>query len=128
EHDSSAVVNLLERYYDVVGKIAFEHGGTIKDHAGDGVVILVGAPVAHADHAGRAARCALDLVAAVRSLLDEVGADLGIGAGVASGGVTVGGTQASGGLEYVAVGAAVNLGAPLCAQAADGEPLADAGV
>lgn len=128
EHDSSAVVNLLELYYDVVGRIAFDHGGTIKDHAGDGVVILVGAPVAHADHAERAARCALELVANVRTLLGDHGAGLGIGAGVASGEVTVGAIQGSGRLEYVAVGAAVNLAARLCEQADDGEVLVDAAV
>ncbi|MES0872485.1 adenylate/guanylate cyclase domain-containing protein [Sinimarinibacterium thermocellulolyticum] len=128
DHDSAAVVGLLERYYRAVGDVAHRHGATIKDHAGDGVVILVGAPMAHADHAERAARCALELVARVRALLAEQGAGLGIGAGVASGEVTVGAIRGSGRLEYVAVGAAVNLAARLCEQAADGEVLVDAAI
>ncbi len=125
-HDSAAVVALLERYYNVVGEVAFRHGGSIKDHAGDGVVVLVGAPVAHDDHAQRAARLALELVREVRSLLPGTGDTLGVGAGVASGEVTVGAIGGSGRLEYVAVGAAVNLAARLCEQAADGEVLIDA--
>ncbi len=128
EQDSARVVSLLERYYNVVGSVAFRHGGTIKDHAGDGVVILVGAPVARADHAARAARLALDLVREVQSLLAETDTRLGIGAGVASGEVTVGAIQGSGRLEYVAVGAAVNLAARLCERADNGEVLIDIAV
>lgn len=128
EHDSATVVKLLERYYAVVGEVALRHGGTVKDHAGDGVVILVGAPVHSADHAVRAAQLALDLVARVQALLADVDAALGIGAGVASGEVTVGAIHGSGRLEYVAVGTPVNLAARLCQRAAPGEVLADEAV
>jgi adenylate cyclase len=126
EHDSALVVALLQRYYNAVGEIAFRHGGSIKDHAGDGVVILVGAPVTYPDHAARAARLALELVGAVHGVLADAGTALGIGAGVASGEVTVGAIEGSGRLEYVAVGAPVNLAARLCEQALDGEVLIDA--
>ena len=51
--------------------------------------------------------------------------DLGIGIGVASGFVTVGAIGGSGRLEYVAVGAAVNLASRLCDRAAAGEILLD---
>jgi hypothetical protein len=37
------VVELLTGYYDAVGRVVTEFGGTIKDHAGDGVLCLVGA-------------------------------------------------------------------------------------
>jgi adenylate cyclase len=126
EQDSSAVVALLERYYNAVGELAFRHGGTIKDHAGDGVVVLFGAPVARPDHCVPAARCALEIVTQVRELLRTHAPDLGVGAGVASGEATVGAIRGSGRLEYVAVGAPVNLAARLCEQADDGEVLVDA--
>jgi len=125
EHDSATVVQLLERYYAIVGEVAQGHGGTVKDHAGDGVLILVGAPVPRSDHALRAARLALEVVARVGAVLREVDARLGVGAGIASGEVTVGAIQGSGRLEYVAVGTPVNLAARLCQHALAGEVLAD---
>lgn len=126
--ESAAVVGLLERYYAAVGAVAQRYGGTVKDHAGDGVLILVGAPVPYQDHALRAARLALALVARVQALLGDIDAALGIGAGVAAGEVTVGAIQGSGRLEYVAVGTPVNLAARLCQRAAAGEVLADEAV
>src|SRR5476649_881491 len=58
---SQKVMRILREYYDV-GAAATESGGTIKDQAGDGVLILVGAPIPYADHAQRA----LGLAARIR--------------------------------------------------------------
>lgn len=124
-HDSDAVATLLERFYAVVGAAAAVHGATIKDHAGDGVLILVGAPLPVPDHARRAALLALELMARGRALLQESAAGLGLGIGVATGDTTVGAIRGAGRLEYVAIGNAVNLAARLCARAEDGEILAD---
>ena len=44
-HPSSSVIKTLREYYDEVGKVVAEFGGTVKDYAGDGVLILVGAPL-----------------------------------------------------------------------------------
>lgn len=125
QRDSDAVATLLERFYEVVGTVAAQHGGTIKDHAGDGVLILVGAPLPVERHAARAAQLALDLRERVQALLAEAGSGLGVGIGVASGRITVGAIRGAGRLEYVAVGNAVNLAARLCARADDGEILVD---
>jgi class 3 adenylate cyclase len=125
EHDSGKVVNLLERYYNVVGELASKFGGTIKDHAGDGVLILVGAPLPLKDHARRAALMALEIMQRVPPVLQEAGTSLGLGVGVATGKATVGAIRGAGRLEYVAVGTPVNLAARLCGRAADGEILAD---
>jgi len=119
------VVELLEAYYALVGEIAGRHGGTIKDHAGDGVLILVGAPVSYSDHATRALLMALDIVNEVRQLLEEMETGLGVGAGVATGRLTVGAIHGAGRLEYVAVGNPVNLASRLCDRALDGEVLSD---
>lgn len=123
-HPTQRVVDLLERYYAAVGQVAAAQGGTVKDHAGDGVLLLIGAPVAQKDHVARAARLALALQQVVQPLLLTEG--LALGVGVASGEATVGAIQGAGRLEYVAVGPAINLAARLCQQAEAGEVLVDA--
>ncbi len=125
---SRKVISILREYYDVVGAAAAEFGGTIKDQAGDGVLILVGAPVAFADHARRAlglARQIRDRSGALIARWSDAELQLGVGVGVASGYVTVGVIGAASRLEYTAVGPAVNLAARLCAEAAPGEVLVD---
>lgn len=125
EHDSDLVVGLLERYYRVVGAVSLQHRGTVKDHAGDGVLILVGAPLPDRRHVAHAVRLALELRTRVGAFLNEAGVELGIGIGVATGDTTIGALRGAGRLEYAAVGTAVNLAARLCQRAADGEVLVD---
>lgn len=127
--ESQEVIRILREYYDAVGAAASAVGGTIKDQAGDGVLILIGAPIALADHAQRA----LDLAARIRAEGGALAArwsradrQLGVGVGVASGYVTVGVIGGASRLEYTAVGPAVNLASRLCAEAAPGEVLVDA--
>lgn len=125
---SGDVIELLREYYDAAGEAAAAFGATIKDFAGDGVLLLVGAPVAQADHAARALELARRLRGSVGELTRRWSIDrhrLGVGIGVASGVVTVGVINSTSRLEYTAVGAAVNLASRLCERAADGEILAD---
>ncbi|MGQ0620138.1 MAG: adenylate/guanylate cyclase domain-containing protein [Panacagrimonas sp.] len=125
---SREVLQVLREYYDAVGAVVGEFGATIKDYAGDGILILVGAPLPMADHARRGIELARRIRAVCRDLSrhwSESGIRLGIGVGVASGTVTVG-VIGSAALEYTAVGVAVNLASRLCEQAQDGEILIDA--
>ena len=126
---SSKVIRILREYYDAVGAAASECGGTIKDQAGDGVLILVGAPIPYADHATRALRLAQRIREsgmAITMRWSDSDLSLGMGVGVASGYVTVGVIGGASRLEYTAVGPAVNLASRLCAEAAAGEVLVDA--
>ena len=125
---SQKVIRILREYYDAVGAAATECGGTIKDQAGDGVLILVGAPISYADHSLRS----LALARKIRERGMEITArwsdrdlKLGVGVGVASGFVTVGVIGAASRLEYTAVGPAVNLASRLCSEAEHGEVLVD---
>lgn len=120
---SDQVVRLLEDYYEAVGTAVAEYGGTIKDYAGDGVLILIGAPVPVEDHAQRGIALARRLLEVDRDLISHWAGpelQLGMGVGVASGKVTVGAIGHSR-MEYTAVGPAVNMAARLCSEAADGE-------
>ncbi|MES0875316.1 adenylate/guanylate cyclase domain-containing protein [Sinimarinibacterium thermocellulolyticum] len=128
-HPSSQVLAVLREYYDEVGGEVATFSATIKDLAGDGILILVGAPLPVAYHATRAIELA-QRIRVVGSALCErrarPGHHLGIGVGVATGLVTVGIIGSASRLEYTAVGSAVNLASRLCEQARDGEILVDA--
>lgn len=126
---SKEVIGILRQYYDAVGHAAAACGGTVKDQAGDGVLILVGAPIAMPDHAQRALELARQIqTVGLRLAREWSGNDLrlGVGVGVASGYVTVGVIGGASRLEYVAVGTPVNLASRLCAEAASGQVLLDA--
>lgn len=123
--EPDVVVDLLERFYRDAGEIATRFGATVKDHAGDGLLILVGAPDAVPQPAAIAARIGLALMQRYRELSDDRGLP-GLGIGLATGDATVGAVQGAGRLEYVAIGNPVNRAARLCDQAADGEVLCDA--
>jgi class 3 adenylate cyclase len=125
---SQKVIQILRQYYDAVGSAAAEFGGTIKDQAGDGVLILVGAPVPFTDHAPRALQMAKSIRAAAMRLIErwsDAELRLGVGVGVASGFVTVGVIGAASRLEYTAVGPPVNLAARMCSEAEHAEVLID---
>jgi class 3 adenylate cyclase/tetratricopeptide (TPR) repeat protein len=91
--DSEDVRELLSRYFDTCRRLIELYGGTVEKFIGDAVMAVWGTPTATEDDAERAVRAALDLVAAVTALGDEVGApDLRARAGVLTGeaAVTVG--------------------------------------
>jgi len=128
-HASQEVVRLLGEYYEAVGVVVAKFGATIKDYAGDGILMLVGAPLPVAEHAtigltlAREVRDAATGVVRRWSVPQSV---LGVGVGVASGVVTAGGIGSASRMEYAAVGPAVNLASRFCSLAADGEILTDA--
>jgi adenylate cyclase len=120
------VMRLLRDFYADIGAVAAQFGGTIKDLAGDGALILLGAPVAFPDQAARALGLARGLQRRARKTARGYSRRLGLGVGLATGEVAVGIVGQGARYEYVAVGPAVNLAARLCDEAADGEIRADA--
>ncbi len=125
---TSQVLAVLREYYDVVGQVVSEFGATIKDYAGDGILILVGAPLPVAYHARRGielARRIRDIGQLLAERWSTAEQPLGIGLAVASGTVTLGIIGADARLEYTAVGSAVNRASRLCEHAANGEILID---
>ena len=93
--DSEEVRELLSRYFDICRRLIELYGGTVEKFIGDAVMAVWGTPVATEDDAERAVRAALDLVASVSDLGNEVGApELKARAGVLTGeaAVTIGAT------------------------------------
>ncbi|HWQ01725.1 MAG TPA: adenylate/guanylate cyclase domain-containing protein, partial [Gaiellaceae bacterium] len=91
--DAEDTRELLSRYFDTCRRLIELYGGTVEKFIGDAVMAVWGTPTATEDDAERAVRAALDLVAAVTALGDEVGvSDLRARAAVMTGeaAVTVG--------------------------------------
>src|SRR3954466_7857173 len=72
--DPEETRELLSRYFETCRRLIGVYGGTVEKFIGDAVMAVWGTPVATEDDAERAVRAALDLVAAVSALGDEVGA------------------------------------------------------
>src|SRR6266852_7548808 len=83
--DAEDTRELLSRYFETCQRLIALYGGTVEKFIGDAVMAVWGTPVAQEDDAERAVRTALDLVAAVAALGEEVGADLQARAGVLTG-------------------------------------------
>ena len=108
-----------------------EFGGTVKDLAGDGVLALFGAPIAHEDDEERALRVSLRVLEELAEYAAEVEAAWGISGfgvrvGVSTGPVVLGDVGAGARIEYAAFGDAVNTAARLEAAAEPGTVLVSA--
>jgi ABC-type transport system substrate-binding protein/class 3 adenylate cyclase len=103
-------------------------GGTVKDLAGDGVLALFGAPVAHEDDAERAVLAGLRVIEEITGYANDVEAGWGVAGfgvrvGIESGPVVLGPVVAGSRVEYGATGDAVNTAARLQSQAEPGTVL-----
>jgi class 3 adenylate cyclase len=126
KHGARQMALVLREYYETIVTVAKRYGGTVKDFAGDGALILVGAPISRPDHAEAGLKLARDLIRAVKRITNAMSredASLGVGAGVASGACAVGAIGSQSRLEYTAVGSAVNLASRLCGRSGDAEIL-----
>ncbi|MFL6060323.1 MAG: adenylate/guanylate cyclase domain-containing protein [Marmoricola sp.] len=125
-HGAEFMVQVLQEYYAVVIDAAKEYGATVKDFAGDGALILVGAPFPRPDHTRVGLRLARHMMAKVREVTDKWATPetpLGVGIGISSGECAVGAIGTEQQLEYAAIGTTINLSARLCSRAKDGQIL-----
>ena len=126
--EPDAILAALREYYEAIGIVTARHAATLIRFAGDGVMVLVNAPVACEDPAHRGIRLAIDMQAAVQSLAGNWYADgcaMGFGVGIAMGPATVGTLGCHGRLDYTAIGNVVNLASRLCSLADDAQILVD---
>ena len=103
-------------------------GGTVKDLAGDGILALFGAPVAHEDDAERAVRAGLRIAEEMADYGSEVAKGWGIDGfavrvGVNTGSVVLGPVGGGSRVEYGATGDPINTAARLQKAAAPGTVL-----
>src|SRR3954468_12280702 len=129
--EPEVILAVLKEYYEAVGAVITRHEATLIRFAGDGVMVLVNAPVACENPAHRGLRLAMDLQVAVQSLSKSWcagGTSMGFGVGIAMGPATVGTVGYEGRLDYTAIGNGVNLASRLCALADDAQILVDPAV
>ncbi|MEA2602772.1 MAG: hypothetical protein QOF89_3764 [Acidobacteriota bacterium] len=108
---------LLNRFFELSLSEVHRYEGTINQFLGDGFMALFGAPIAHEDHARRAALAALGLQKVLAEhhaeLGERSGAELRFRMGINTGWVVVGGIGDQLRRDYTAVGDTTNLAARL---------------
>jgi adenylate cyclase len=111
------VVEVLNQYLTAMVEVIFRHQGTLDKFVGDEIMALYGAPISYPDHAERACRSALDMVAELRRLCakwkEEGREGFEIGIGINTGEMVVGNLGSSQLFDYTVIGDNVNLGARL---------------
>ena len=56
------MIEVLNRYLGDMGGAVLDHGGTLVDYMGDGIMAAFGAPIPADDHADRAVAAAREMV------------------------------------------------------------------
>jgi class 3 adenylate cyclase len=123
------VMGLVQEYYEALGAIVTRYEATLTCFMGDGVMLLLNAPVPCPEPAVRGVRMAVEMQASVRSLMEHWrarGHAIGFGVGLAKGPATVGRIGYEGRSDYTAIGSVVNLASRISGAAADGQVLIDA--
>lgn len=118
KHEPEEVVSLLNEYLGAMTEIVFEHEGTLDKFVGDAIMALWGAPIGQPDHAERAVRCAVAMIAKLKQLQAKWTSEgryvIDIGIGINTGDMVVGNMGAEGKkMDYTVIGDNVNLGARL---------------
>jgi len=123
------MMGLVQEYYQALGAIITRYEATLTCFMGDGVMLLLNAPVPCPEPALHGLRMALEMQASVQSLAARWrarGHDIGFGVGLAKGPATVGRIGYEGRSDYTAIGNVVNLASRICGAAQDGQILIDA--
>lgn len=116
------IIMVLSEYYQAMGAAINAVEATLVSIEGDGMMVLVNAPLSCVDPARRALELAKDMQARVQALALQWagrGHQIGFGVGVAMGTATVGTIGYEGRTEYTAIGPVTNLAARLCGAAAN---------
>jgi class 3 adenylate cyclase/tetratricopeptide (TPR) repeat protein len=115
DRDPEDARKLLDRVLEHMMEAVHRYEGTVNQVAGDGIMALFGAPLAHEDHAVRACYAALDMQAAIRRYAEKVrrthGVEVQIRVGLSSGEVVVGTIRTDLRMDYTAQGKTAHLAA-----------------
>jgi class 3 adenylate cyclase/predicted ATPase len=115
-YDPEDLRRIIAAYHQAIGEVIQRHKGYVAQYLGDGILVYFGYPQAHEDDARRAAQAALDVLAALDRLNQNL--DLGEGSALAlrlglHTGLTVVGAVSRGGRDTLALGDTPNIAARL---------------
>ena len=112
---SGIVFSVVNVYTEAVSKVIREHGGTVVEFLGDGMMAVFGAPETTADHPRAAVQCGREIVSVVRGLkLGDPGTEpIEVSVGITTGDAFVGNVRAADRLIYTAIGDIANLASRL---------------
>jgi class 3 adenylate cyclase/tetratricopeptide (TPR) repeat protein len=123
--DPEEVHGLMSRAFELMLGEIHRYEGTVNQFLGDGLMALFGAPVAHEDHARRAALAALGMQAALAAYRDELSrtknVDFRVRMGLNTGLVVVGAIGDNLRMDYTAVGDTTNVAARMQQAAQPGQ-------
>ena len=120
------VIEVLQTYHEVMGRLIYDFEGTIDHRAGDGIMAIFNDPLPCDDPGLQAIRLAVAMRERMRELTIEwrnLGHELGFGVGLSVGYATLGLVGFEGRFDYCANGSVVNLAARLSDEANDGQIL-----
>ncbi len=120
------VMSVLQEFHDAVGTLIFDHGGTLAQFTGDGMMVFFNDPIPCDDAAWSAVQLGIamrDRASALSEEWQKRGHRLEMGAGIAMGYATCGQVGFEGRYEYTAIGTVTNLAARLCDEAEGGQVL-----
>jgi class 3 adenylate cyclase len=126
--DPEEVMGVLHDYYETLGAIITRYEATLTNMAGDGLMMLLNAPMPMQDATLIGAQMTIEMQRAVQKRVRgwrARGYRIGFGIGLAKGVATVGRIGYEGRLDYTAIGSVVNLASRLCAAADNGQILID---
>ncbi len=108
------VVEVLNRYLDVMVDVIYKHGGIIDAFIGDGILVIFDSQ-RFPDHAARACQTAIEMQRAMRQVnqanLGKGVGDLEMGIGINTGDAVVGNIGSQKRMKYSVIGQTVNLAA-----------------
>ncbi len=115
--DPRDLINHLNEFWEEMGEIIFEEGGTLITYLGDAMMAVFGAPIAHPDDAVRAVRAAVKMQMKMEELREiwrnENRPPFEIGIGINTGEAVVGDVGFSKHREYAVIGDTTNTAARL---------------
>ncbi|MEM6252048.1 MAG: MASE1 domain-containing protein [Cyanobacteria bacterium P01_D01_bin.156] len=107
------VVALLNRYFETMVDVIFDHRGTLDKFIGDAIMAVFGSPIPQEDHAQQAVATALDMQTHLEQFNQKQQqqglSTLQIGIGINSDDVITGNIGSSKRMEFTAIGDGVNL-------------------
>jgi adenylate cyclase len=107
------VTGILNAYLTKMEEVIFSNGGTVDKYIGDGIMAVFNWPLEQPDHAARAVRTAVGMLAALDELHEMwhhvTGRPIAIGVGIHTGPAVVGNIGSPRRMELTAIGDAVNV-------------------